>query len=170
MFKKGNKFMLSLIVAFDRNRTIGKDNQMPWHLPADLSFFKKTTIGNTIIMGRNTFASIGKPLPGRKSIVLTRQSDFKHEGVEVLNNIESLQKYQKQEEEYFIIGGEEIFKQTMPLIDKMYITFIDDTFDGDTYFPEVKESGWELVSEEKGKKDDKNPYDYYFRTYLRKNN
>lgn len=159
--------MLSLIVAFDRNRTIGKDNQLPWHLPADLAFFKKTTMGSTIIMGRNTFESIGKPLPGRKSVVLTRQSDYKFEGVEVLTNIESLKMFKEQEGEYFIIGGEEIFRQSMPLIDKMYVTYIDHSFEGDTFFLEINESEWELVSEEKGIKDNKNPYDYYFRTYLR---
>lgn len=159
--------MLSLIVAFDRNRTIGKENQLPWHLPADLAFFKKTTMGSTIIMGRNTFESIGKPLPGRKSVVLTRQNDYKFEGVEVLTDIESLKMFKEQEGEYFIIGGEEIFRQSMPLIDKMYVTYIDHSFEGDTFFLEINESEWELVSEEKGIKDNKNPYDYYFRTYLR---
>ncbi|WP_066299676.1 dihydrofolate reductase [Bacillus sp. FJAT-29937] len=160
--------MLSLIVAHDRNKLIGKENQLPWHLPNDLAFFKKTTMGKTMIMGRNTFESIGKPLPGRKSIVLTRQNNFKFEGVEIINDLDSLRKFQELDDEYLIIGGEEIFKQTLPLIDKMYVTYIDEAFEGDTFFPEVNENEWNLISEEKGMKDSKNPYDYYFRTYVRK--
>src|SRR5690606_22540731 len=124
--------MLSLIVAFDQNRVIGKDNKLPWHLPNDLQFFKRTTMGKAIIMGRNTFESIGKPLPGRNNIVLTRQQDYRPNGVEVIKDMDELKKLKETEEEHFIIGGAEVFNKTLSLIDKMYITYIDDSFEGDT--------------------------------------
>ncbi|MED1125143.1 dihydrofolate reductase [Bacillus atrophaeus] len=160
--------MLSLIVAHDRNRVIGNNNELPWHLPEDLAFFRKITTKNTIIMGRNTYDSIGRPLPNRRTVVLTRQKGFYQSGVETLRNINLLEKCKNQPGDYYIIGGEEVFKQALPLVEKMHITYIDEEFEGNTYFPEFNEEEWKLVTEEKGVKDEKNPFDYYFRTYLRK--
>ncbi|WP_078555661.1 dihydrofolate reductase [Bacillus alkalicellulosilyticus] len=162
--------MISFIVAMDKNNVIGKDNDLPWRLPADLAYFKKVTTGHAIVMGRKTFDSIGKPLPNRENIVITRNSEFTMEGCTVLHSIEeflSLAK-QREQEELFVIGGAAIFKELMDNVDKLYITFIDEEVEGDTYFPEIDQEKWELVSEEKGIKDEKNVYDYYFRVYDRK--
>lgn len=160
--------MLSLIVAHDRNRVIGKNNELPWYLPEDLAFFKRVTTKNSIIMGRKTYESIGRPLPNRRTVVLSRDRSFRPVGVEMLRNIKLLEKCKNQRGDYFVIGGEDIFKQALPLVEKMHITYIDAAFEGDTFFPEFNEDEWELVYEEKGVKDENNPYDYYFRTYLRK--
>lgn len=159
--------MLSLIVAHDKNRVIGINNELPWYLPEDLRHFRDVTTRNTIIMGRKTFESIGRPLPNRKTVVLTRGKGFYHSGVEVVHNIELLRYCKNQPGEYFIIGGEEVFKWAIPLVDKMYITYIDHAFKGDTYFPEYNEDEWELVSEREGTDKDV-PFKYYFREYERK--
>jgi len=162
--------LISLLVAMDRNRVIGHNNKLPWHLPRDLRFFKEKTTGGTIIMGRKTFESIGRVLPKRKHVVLTKQEmDFPEE-VEVISDISSvLERNRKNpDEEYFVIGGGKIFTQIMPYADRMYITWIDEAFEGDIYFPDFSEADWHLTSEEKGEKDEKNPYDYYFLQYDRK--
>lgn len=161
--------MLSLIVAHSRDHVIGYDNGMPWHLPNDLAYFKKTTMGKPIIMGRKTFESIGRPLPGRENIVVTTNQDYKQDGVTVLHSVEDVLANRADDDgELMIIGGATLYKQALPNVDKMYITYIDESFEGDTFFPEIDEAEWELISEEKGIKDDHNPYDYYFRTYIRK--
>jgi dihydrofolate reductase len=159
--------MISYIVAMDKNRTIGKDNQLPWHLPADLKFFKRVTMGHPIIMGRKTYESIGKPLPGRENIVVTRNQEYMLEGCTVIHSVEALIKFaEEKKEEVFVIGGAELFKATFSNADRLYITMIE--HEGDTFFPEFKESDWKLVSQEKGPKDEKNPYDYSFNIYERK--
>lgn len=161
--------MISLLVAMDRNCVIGYKNDLPWYLPRDLRFFKETTMGGTIIMGRKTFEAIGRILPKRKHVVLTRQQiDFPEE-VEVISDVSVIMERNRQnpDEEYFVIGGGNIFKQVLPYADRMYITWIDEAFEGDTYFPEFAEEDWHLTSKEKGEKDDKNPYDYYFLQYDR---
>lgn len=161
--------MLSFIVAMDKNRLIGRDNDLPWRLPADLAYFKKVTINHPIIMGRKTFDSIGKPLPKRENIVVTRDPNFAHEGCTVLHSIDEVRAFAKaREEEVFCIGGAHIFEQTYPYADKLYITLIEEEFEGDTYFPEINKADWQLISKEKGIKDEKNPYDYYFLVYERK--
>jgi len=160
--------MLSLIVAHGKDNVIGYQKDMPWHLPKDLAFFKKTTMGKPIMMGRNTFESIGRPLPGRENIVLTRNKEYKQDGVTVVHSIEDVLHYRAKDEELMIIGGATLYEQALPFVDKMYITYIDESFEGDTFFPEINEDEWKLVSEEKGIKDHQNPYDYYFRTYVRK--
>lgn len=162
--------MLSLIVAMDKNNVIGKDNDMPWHLPNDLKHFKETTLGNAMIMGRKTFDSIGRVLPGRKSIVLTRSEQTFPEEVDVIHSIEEIHTLRKANEsdELFVIGGGELFKEMLPHADKLYVTVIDEAFDGDVYFPEIDPMIWEEVSKEKGLKDEKNIYDYYFIEYSRK--
>jgi dihydrofolate reductase len=161
--------MISFIVAMDENRVIGKDNQLPWHLPEDLKFFKRVTMGHPIGMGRKTHESIGRILPGRENIIITRQPDYQSEGCTVIHSVGDLVEYaRKQNEEIFIIGGAEIFKETFEYADRLYITHIHDKFPGDTFFPEFDWSDWDLTSSEQGIKDEKNPYDYEFKIYDRK--
>ncbi|MEN1969406.1 dihydrofolate reductase [Lentibacillus sp. N15] len=163
--------MISLLVAMDRNQIIGSNNELPWHLPNDLQFFKKLTTGNTIIMGRKTFESIGKALPNRKNYVLTRHNkDEFPEDVYVLNDLETIINLNNQhpEEELFVIGGGAIFEQMMKHADRMYITYIDASFKGDTHFPIFTMDEWSLTSKIKGDKNEKNPYDFYFLQYDRR--
>lgn len=163
--------MISLLVAMGQKQIIGSDNGMPWHLPNDLQFFKKLTTGHTIVMGRKTFDSIGKALPKRQNYVITSQSAQKFpEGVNVLHDLEMVKNWNEQNhaEELFVIGGSVIFEQVMDIADRMYITFIDHTFDGDTNFPIFTMDEWVLTSNIAGEKDEKNPYDYYFLQYDRR--
>lgn len=161
--------MISLIWAMDENQVIGKNNQLPWHLPEDLKFFKRTTMGHPIAMGRKTLDSIGKPLPGRENIVITRNLQFSYEGVTILNSADALIEYSNhKDEEIFVIGGAEIFNFFLPISDRLYVTRIHEKFEGDAYFPKLNVEEWELVSREKGIKDEKNPYDYEFEIYCRK--
>jgi dihydrofolate reductase len=162
--------LISFIVAMDEKRVIGKDNELPWHLPADLKYFKQVTMGHPIVMGRKTHESIGRALPGRENIVITRNPDFRAAGCTVFYSAADFVDYsRKQEEEFFVIGGAEIFRETFPYADRLYITLIHDQFAGDTFFPDFHENDWELVSCQKGTKDEKNPYDYEFRIYERRN-
>ncbi len=225
--------MVSVIVAMSRNRVIGKENKLIWHLPADLKHFKETTMGKPIIMGRKTFESVGKPLPGRTNIVITRNKDYQAPGclmaasvkqaLEMVNkgkadpgtskdtteqselnrshleeakehpeiNMSTSEdtKYQSERNpdpskdpkeqpeikpgpskgnEVFIAGGGEIYKQAMPLADRMYITIIDHDFDGDTFFPRFSATDWMLSEEIYHPADEKNKYPMLFRTYERK--
>lgn len=161
--------LIAFIVAMDKNRVIGKDNKLPWHLPEDLKFFKRVTIGNKVIMGRKTFESIGKPLPQRENIILTRNKNFTADGCTIVTSVEEIKNYESQtNEELFIIGGAEIFNQTFSITNRLYITFIDEEFDGDTFFPGFNKNEWNLISKEKGIRDEKNPHDYYFLVYDRK--
>ncbi|MFC0559457.1 dihydrofolate reductase [Halalkalibacter alkalisediminis] len=161
--------MISFVVAMDRNRLIGKENQLPWHLPADLAYFKKVTTGHTIVMGRKTYESIGRPLPKRKNVVLTRSEGFEAEGCEVVHHVEDVLKMAKQEDEFFVIGGTQVFSLFWEHVDRLYVTYIDETFEGDTYFPEIDADSWELVSVEHGFVDEKNRYPHEFRLYERVN-
>lgn len=158
--------MISFIVAMDANRAIGVNNQLPWSLPADLAYFKKVTMEHPIIMGRKTFESIGRPLPGRENIVITRNASYQPEGVTICHSIEEAV-YERDDKEVFIIGGAHIFEQTLRYADRLYITHIHEEFPGDTFFPVIESSQWEVVSKEKGMKDEKNPYDYDFVVYER---
>ena len=160
--------MLSIIAAVAQNQIIGKDNKLIWHLPADLRYFKNATMGHTMIMGRKTFESFGKPLPGRRSIVVTRQKDWHYQDVEVAHSLEEAIDIAPKDEEVFIIGGAEIYRQALPLSNKMYLTVIHHDFEGDTAFPEVDYTEWELVGNIRHKADEKNKYDYSFRQYIRK--
>lgn len=159
--------MISYFVAMDQNRVIGKDNDLPWKLPADLAYFKKKTTGHTIIMGRKTYESIGRPLPNRKNVILTRDKQFSAKGCMIIHSIDDALSLmnENEEEEYFIIGGSDLFQAFLPYVERMYITFIHEQFEGDTFFPEVDLSHWKLLSREKGKKDEKNRYDYEFLVY-----
>ena len=159
--------MLSIIVAKAKNNTIGKDNQLLWHLSDDLKRFKKLTTGHTIIMGRKTFDSLGRVLPNRKHIVFTQNPDFKvnDENVEVVHSMLQIQEYIENEEEAFVIGGAVIYNLLMPYAKKMYITEIDKEFDGDVFFPRIDEEKWKEVSREKGPEDGKNDFVYAYVTY-----
>lgn len=143
--------MLSIIVAIAKNNEIGKDNKLIWHLPEDLKRFKKLTTGKTIIMGRKTFESLGKVLPNRKHVIITRNKNLKiqSEMVEVVTEIEEIKKYITSEEECFVIGGASVYKMLLPYSKKMYITKIDKEFEADTFFPEVNEKEWEVIEKEK---------------------
>ncbi len=161
--------MISLIWAMDETRVIGRDNKLPWHLPEDLKFFKRVTMGHPIAMGRKTFDSIGKPLPGRENIIITRDSLYQKEGCTVLHSIKELREYaSEKDEDVFVIGGAEIFKEILPYADRLYLTMIHHVFEGDTYFPVFDMSRWELESREVGVKDEKNPYEYEFLIYKQK--
>ena len=149
---------LSLIVATTKNNVIGKDNQMPWHLPADLAWFRKNTTGKPVIMGRKTFESIGRPLPKRTNIVLSR-TPYEHEGVIWKENFESAVDFVKEFDEIMLIGGGELFKQYLPKADKLYLTQIQADIDGDTFFPEINWAEWNIEFEEYRQADADNPYD-----------
>lgn len=162
--------MLSTIVAIANGNVIGKDNKLIWHLPEDLKRFKQITTGKNIIMGRKTFESLGRVLPNRKHIILCNDMEMNvdNENVEVLDDISKLDKYINSEEENFVIGGATIYKLLMPYVNKLYITKINEDFEGDVYFPEIKEEEWKEISKEKGLKNAENPYDYEYITYIRK--
>ena len=159
--------MLSTIVAIANNNVIGKDNKLIWHLPEDLKRFKQITTGKNIIMGRKTFESLGRVLPNRKHIILCNDADLNinDENVTIVDDINRLGEYINKEEENFIIGGATIYKLMLPKVDKLYITKINQEFDGDVYFPEISEENWKITQRVKGKKDEKNPYDYEYITY-----
>ncbi|TXC93196.1 dihydrofolate reductase [Metabacillus litoralis] len=162
--------MISLIVAMDENRLIGKDNQLPWHIPQDLAYFKRMTMNHKIVMGRKTYESIGRPLPGRENIILTRNRSYKMDACKVLHSIEELLELSKNtDENIFVIGGAEIFKEILPYSDRLYMTHIHHNFEGDTFFPQLKDTDWETVSVESGIKDMKNPYEFDFVVYQKIN-
>lgn len=161
--------MISLIAAVGKNNEIGKKNLLLWEMPADMKHFRETTRGHTVIMGENTFRSIGKPLPNRKNIVVTRDETFKGEGVEVSNDLhKTLDSFTGSKEEIFIIGGAQIYAQAIKKADKLYITYVDGSFpDADTFFPEIIPVVWNEIAREKHKKDKENLYDYAFSIYER---
>jgi len=153
---------ISIIVAIDENKAIGKDNQLLWHLPNDLKFFKKTTSGHPIIMGRKTFDSIGKPLPNRRNIVITRNRDLKIEGAEVYTSLSEALRNFPEEDEVFIIGGAEIYMQALPISDKIYLTQVHHQFEADTYLDGFNIRDWKILSKENHFKDEKHLYNYSF--------
>lgn len=157
-----NRPLISLIAAMANNRVIGKDNQMPWHLPADLGHFKAITLGKPIIMGRKTYESIGRPLPGRKNIVISRDTSYRLEGCETASSLEEAMRLVSEVEEIMIIGGGYLYEQTLPHADKLYLTFIDLDVEGDTQFPKYEDLKLTEIKREKHLKDEKNPYDYEF--------
>ncbi|MDM5315332.1 dihydrofolate reductase [Fictibacillus sp. b24] len=152
--------MISFVVAMDENRAIGKDNDLPWYLPNDLKHFKNVTMGKPIVMGRKTYESIGKPLPGRENIVVTRDDNYQAEGTTIVHSVDDVLK--KDAEELCVIGGTEIFKLFMPVADRLYVTEIHHTFDADTYFPEINRDEWREVSRKPGILDEKNKYAHDF--------
>ena len=165
--------ILSVIVAMAHNRVIGLNNQMPWHLPADLAWFKKNTLNKPVIMGRKTFESIGRPLPNRHNIVISRQiepTDNKISNVSWVKSIdEAISLAQAQQpDEVFIIGGGNIYQQVLPLIDWLYLTHIDAELQGDTYFPDYLPEQWQVIYQQDHQADEKNSYPYQFQILQRK--
>ncbi|MDX3913484.1 MULTISPECIES: dihydrofolate reductase [Olivibacter] len=162
----------SIIVAASKNNAIGKNNELLWHMPADLKFFRKTTSGHTVIMGRKTFESVGEALPKRRNIVITRQANFQADNIEVVNSLEeALAACEHEKEEIFIVGGAQIYEQAMSLTDRIYLTRINHDFqDADTFFPEINDEEWQLEEVEHHESDEKNPYDYSFYLYSKVKN
>ena len=160
--------MISLIVAASINNAIGKENQLLWHLPNDLKFFKNTTWGGVVIMGRKTFESVNKPLPGRTNIVITKQPDWNAENVEVANSLDdALEKATALNfKEIFIIGGGEIYKQSIEIANRIYLTKVHTVIDGDTFFPDLN-NDWKMISNRDFKSDEKNKFDHSFQIWER---
>lgn len=159
--------MITIIAAIGANKELGKDNDLIWHLPADLKRFKKVTTGHAIIMGRNTFESIGKPLPNRRSIIITRNTSYKKEGCEVVHSLENAIKLIKDQDNAFIIGGAQIYHEAIEknLVDQLDITEVHQDFNADVYFPSIDKATWEEVSRVSFKPDEKNRYNYSFLSY-----
>ena len=160
--------IISIIAAMDRNRLIGNKNQLPWHLPADFAHFKSVTMGKPIVMGRKTFESIGKPLPGRTNIVLTRDPDIRFDGVICVGSFNDAVSAVRDAEEIMIIGGSTIYQMLLPQIDRMYITYVDAEFEGDAWFPEFDEDQWTVKDSVIRPADEKNLYDCRFVTLDKK--
>lgn len=162
--------IINLVVAATENNVIGKDNQLLWHLPNDMAFFKNVTWGMPVVMGRKTFDSLGKPLKGRTNIVMTSNGSFASEGVVRAANVKEAleQSASTDAKQCYVIGGGEIFKAVMPQAARIYMTRVHTTLEGDTYFPEIKEEEWELITSLSFDKDDKHAYSYTFETWQRK--
>lgn len=158
---------LCLIVAMTPDRVIGINNTLPWHLPRDLQHFKNTTMGCPVIMGRKTWDSIGRPLPGRLNVVVTRQTDLVLEGATVVNSLEAAIDSVAEQERVFVIGGANIYEQALPLAQRLYLTEVDTTVDGDAWFPQTVPTEWQEEQNELVKADDKNSFDCRFRTLKR---
>lgn len=158
---------LIIITAMTENRVIGKQNKIPWNLPNDLKYFKEKTLNFRVVMGRKTFESIGKVLPNRENIILSKNKNLKISGAKVYNSIKKIIK-EAEQRKTFIIGGEEIYKLFINEVDFLYITLIKDTVKGDSFFPNFDIEKWQLIFSQKGEKDKENNYNYYFLVYKRK--
>lgn len=154
--------MISLIAAAARNNIIGKGNALPWDLPNDLKHFRNVTAGHAVIMGRKTFESIGRPLPKRRNIVVTRQEGYSPEGVEVVSSLDAAIAAVPAGEETFVIGGGEMFKQALPIADRIYLTRVDADVEGDAFFPSLEPEKWREVSRQAGVVDEKNALPHTF--------
>ncbi len=155
----------SLIFAMSENRVIGRDGDLPWHLPRDLKHFKKLTVGHPIIMGRKTYDSIGKPLPKRRSLVLSRDPDYQPEGVEVVSSLEHALELTAHDDEAFVIGGAGVLVEALPRADRLYLTLVHAEVEGDVVFPPVDDRTWHLVSDDRHPADDRHAYPFSFRCY-----
>ncbi|MDJ1481272.1 dihydrofolate reductase [Cytophagaceae bacterium YF14B1] len=160
---------ISIIAAFTENRVLGKDNQLIWHLPEDLKNFKRLTSSHPIIMGRKTFESLGRPLPNRTNIIITRNPDYQATGCMIVSSLEeAIQKATNiDREEVFVIGGGEIYTQALPLTDTMYLTHVHTTLEGDTFFPVFSSQEWNIAYTQSFKKDEKHVYDFDIVTWKR---
>ena len=155
--------MVSFVVAIAENNVIGNDNQLLWHLPDDLKHFKRLTQGHPVVMGRRTYESIGRPLPNRTNIVVTRQADWQADGCEVAYSVpDALEQAAQLDEEVFVIGGAEIYRQALPAADVIYLTEVHHTFEGDVVFPELNNTEWREESRERHEPDEKHAYAFSF--------
>lgn len=160
--------MITIIAAIAKNNALGKNNQLIWHLPADLKRFKQVTLNHHIIMGRKTFESLGKPLPNRTSIIITRNKNYKAEGCIVVNSLTDALKVAAVDENPYILGGAEIYKQAIEIADKLDITFVHHNFEADAFFPKIDTTIWKETSRQDFKADEKNKYDYSFVSFEKK--
>lgn len=158
----------SIIVAMSENRVIGRDNQLPWRLPADLKRLKSLTMGHYLLLGRRTFESIGRPLPGRRMVVITRQSDFSSPGIQVAHSLDGALDLAQGDDEVFVGGGAGIYQEALTLADRIYLTVLHQEFDGDTLFPAYDSSDWHVIEKEDHGPDLRNPYHYTFLTLERR--
>lgn len=158
---------LSLIVAMAKNRIIGADGKIPWHLPNELQLFKRVTMGHHIIMGRKTFDSINRLLPGRTTVIVTRQKDYAVSGAKVAHNLDEAVALCAGDDEIFVIGGGELYRAAMPLADRLYLTVVDAEPAGDTKMPEIDPRKWSVNSTQRFYKDERHAYDYQFEVHDR---
>jgi dihydrofolate reductase len=158
---------ISLIVAVARNGIIGRDGDLPWHLPTDLKRFKALTMGHHLVVGRKTWEEVGRPLPGRVMVVVTRDPEYRPEGVIVVHSVEQALEVACGDDEVFIAGGGEVYRQALPLVDRMYVTRIHAEVAGDTTFPEVDPADWRLVETEDYEADERHEYPFSFEVYDR---
>ena len=161
--------MISLIVAVAENNIIGRDNDLIWHLPRDLKHFKETTSGHHIIQGRKTYESVGKPLPNRTNVIITRDKNYKAEGCVVVHSLEEALEVSKNDPEAFITGGGKIYEMAMPLVDRIYLTKVHHSFEGDTFFPEINMEEWTETDRRDFEPDEKNKYPFSILILDRKN-
>ncbi|MCD6544259.1 MAG: dihydrofolate reductase [Flavobacteriaceae bacterium] len=159
--------MISIIAAIGQNNALGKDNQLIWHLPADLKRFKKVTIGHHVIMGRKTFESLGKPLPNRTTIIISRDKNYHADGCITVNSLTDALKAAQNDENPYILGGAEIYKQSMDIADVLDLTFVHQAFEADVYFPEIDKTIWKETFRENHSKDERNKFDFSFVKYER---
>lgn len=162
--------MLSLVVAASSNNVIGRDGGLPWHLPDDLRQFKRLTTGKAVIMGRSTYESIGRPLPDRRNIVMTRNTDYVADGCDVVSSVSEAMDAVEGAEEVMIIGGGQVYRDFLPLADRIYLTRVQAEVEGDTYFPEIDEAAWRLVSSEHHAADEKHRYAFDVMVFERRRN
>jgi len=162
--------IISAIVAMSQNHVIGKDNKIPWHLPADLKYFKKTTLNHHIILGRKCYESIGRPLPKRTNIIVTRNKEYEAEGCIIVGSVQEALEYSRsrKQSEVFIAGGGQIYEQSAELWDKLYLTEVETEVEGDIHFPKLLDEQWIMISEKSYVADETNPYNYTFKVYERK--
>jgi len=162
------KPIISLIWGQDRNRLIGRDNALPWRLPADMAWFRKQTMGKPILMGRKTYESIGRPLPGRTNLILTRQANLQIEGCTIVHSLDEARAAVPEADEIMVMGGAEIYTLLLDQADRLYITEIEAEFEGDAWFPEFDRRGWQAVFSDSHQPDEKNAYPYVFSILERK--
>ncbi|MBT3204988.1 MAG: type 3 dihydrofolate reductase [Gammaproteobacteria bacterium] len=160
---------LSIISAMDENNLIGDKNTLPWHIPADFAYFKKTTMGKPVLMGRKTYESIGKPLPGRRNIIISRNSSYQAEGCEITDSIQAAIELVSDHAEVMMLGGASLYEQTLTLADTLYITEVHHQFSGDTWFPAINPDDWKETWREEHPSDERNKFPYAFVKYLRQN-
>lgn len=160
--------MISIVVAMDRNRLIGRGNALPWHLPADLAHFKAVTMGKPILMGRKTYESIGRPLPGRHNIVITRNAGFAAPGCTVVTSVDAALAAAGAVPEIMLIGGAQLYAELLPRVGRIYVTRIDAAFEGDAWFPALDDGDWVETARSDHDPDERNPYPYSFRVLERR--
>ena len=167
-FRADCRMILSVIVAVARNGVIGRDNKLPWHLPADLKHFKEVTMGRPVVMGRKTFESIGRPLPGRKNIVVTRNRDFVANGCEVVSSLDAAIAMCADAAEIFVIGGAQLYAEAIDRAARLYITRVEADIEGDTHLPSIAPAAWKIVSSEPRSPDERNALPMRFEVLERK--